>query len=55
MPVQFAKTVSVGTQLALRDPFFNLIGVLTVTSKYTPDKVRRFREREGPHARSGLP
>ncbi len=37
--MQMAKTVEVGSKLALRDPFFNLIGILTVTSKYTPDKV----------------
>jgi ATP sulfurylase len=36
---QFAATVNAGTQIALRDPFFNLIGILTVTDKYTPDKV----------------
>jgi hypothetical protein len=38
--LQFANTLEVGsTKLALRDPFFNLIGILTVTSKYRPDKV----------------
>jgi hypothetical protein len=41
--VQFADTVSVGSQLVLRDPFFNLIGLLTVTSKYTPDKEKEAR------------
>ena len=37
---QFAETVSPGTVIAMRDPFFNLVGLLTVTDKYVPDKVR---------------
>ena len=36
---QFAETVNKGTVIAMRDPFFNLIGLLTVTDKYKPDKV----------------
>ena len=35
---QFAETVNVGSKLALRDPFFNLIGILTVTEKYAIDR-----------------
>eukprot|EP01138_Halocafeteria_seosinensis_P001703 gb/GECG01001746.1/.p1 GENE.gb/GECG01001746.1/~~gb/GECG01001746.1/.p1 ORF type:complete len:945 (+),score=108.62 gb/GECG01001746.1/:1-2835(+) len=34
----FSRDVEKGTQLALRDEFFNLIAVMTVSDKYTPDK-----------------
>jgi hypothetical protein len=31
----------------MRDPFYNVIGVLTVTDKYTPDKVTHVQRRVG--------
>ena len=37
--LQFAEGVQKGSKIALRDAFFNLLGVLTITDKYTPDKV----------------
>ena len=41
---QFAAGVDVGSKVALRDRFSNLVAVLDVASKWVPDKEKEARE-----------